>query len=313
VYIIRHVNSGEVTRSGRIALIQVAVLIALFFGMIALFGSILAETALHPHQSSRIAETAESIASATRSVHREVQITAADGTLLNAWLFLPLQLHPNYAILLHGVGDNRSGMHRLIRMLLRNNYAVLAPDSRLNLVTYGVREAGDVHAWADYLYRTQPVKNLYGLGESMGASVLLQSLPLERRFEAVVAECPFSTFGALAHDRVMQQFGTDAWPVRAIAGPAIFSGLLYGRIQYGVDLAAASPLSAVRTTDTPILLIHGLDDTKIYPQHSRTLLMANPRHVTPWFVPKAGHTGAFSNNPAVFEERVTTFFQAHER
>jgi hypothetical protein len=147
----------------------------------------------------------------------------------------------------------------------------------------------------------------------MGAAVLLQSLPLEPRFEAVVAESPFSTFDAIANDRIAQNIGSDAWPIRAISGPVILSGLLYARIKYGVDLEAASPLKAVRETDTPILLIHGLRDTNISPQHSRILLLANPRHIVPWFVPKAEHTGAFSTDPAVFEERVTTFFQSHQR
>jgi fermentation-respiration switch protein FrsA (DUF1100 family) len=302
-----------VTGIRRTALLQTLFLIFLFLGMIVLFGVVLAETAVHPSRSGRIVESADSISANTKSVHQDVEIKGSDGTVLKAWLFLPLRPHLNYAILLHGVGDNRSGMHRLIRMLLRNDYAVLAPDSRMNLVTYGVREAGDIHAWADYLYRSQPIVNLYGLGESMGAAVLLQSLPLEPRFRAVVAESPFSTFDAVAHDRVAQKIGSDAWPVRALSGPVIFSGLLYARARYGVDLDAASPLKAVRETETPILLIHGLRDTNVYPQHSRTLLMANPRHIVPWFVPKAEHTGAFSTDPAVFEERVTTFFQSHQQ
>lgn len=297
----------------RLAKIQLSVFIVVFCLAIMLFGTMLAENAVHPHQSQNIVETAESIAFSTNTVHQDLQVTAADGTVLRAWLFTPTRPHPNYAILLHGVGDNRSGMHRLIRLLLKNGYAVLAPDSRTNLVTYGIREAGDVHLWADYLYKTQPVRNLYGLGESMGAAILLQSLPLEPRFQAVVAECPFSTFDAIAHDRIAQTFHSNAWPVRAMADPIIFSGLLYARMRYSVDLEAASPLNAVRGIETPILLIHGLSDTNIYPQHSRVLLFANPQHIVPWFVPNAKHTGAFTTAPDIFEQRVTSFFEAHQR
>ena len=209
-------------------------------------------------------------------------------------------------------------MRRLISLFLRNGYAVLAPDSREHgasgglLTTYGILEAPDVHQWADYLFHTHPVRNLYGLGESMGAAVLLQSLPLEPRFQAVVAESPFSTFTAIAHDRIFQDLGSNALPVRLLAGPIVSSGLLYARLRYGLDLAAASPLDAVRHATVPILLIHGLRDDNISPQHSRVLLMANPRHIVPWFVPNAGHTGAFSTNPALFEERVISFFQSYQ-
>jgi fermentation-respiration switch protein FrsA (DUF1100 family) len=262
---------------------------------------------------------APSIAAFTHSTYQDVHIRAADGCELHAWLFLPDRPHPNYVITMHGVADTRAGLHRIIQMLLRNGYAVLSPDSRAHgesegdTITYGVREAPDVHAWADYLFSTQKVTNLYGLGESMGAAVLLQSLAVEPRFEAVAAECSFSSFGAIAHDRIYQAFQTDALPIRALAGPIIFTGLTYTRLRYRIDLEAASPIDAVRHTTTPIILIHGLRDTNIYPQHSRDLLMANPQHITPWFVPKAGHTGAFNADPSVFEQRVTTFFQSHTR
>jgi uncharacterized protein len=302
-----------VTRTRRLALIQVSALVALFLVLFAAFGSILAENAVHPETVKRQdIENGDLIASTTGSTYQDVQIKAADGTVLRAWLFLPGRPHPNYAILLHGVGDTRAGMHNLIRMLLRNDYAILAPDSRTNLVTYGVLEAPDVHQWADYLYRTQLVQNLYGLGESMGAAVLLQSLPLEPRFCAAVADSPFSTFTAIGHDRIQQDLNSDSWPARAIAAPVIFFGLFYTRVRYGVDLSAASPLNAVRHTSTPILLIHGLRDDNISPQHSRILLLADPHHIVPWFVPKARHTGAYSADPALFEQRVISFFETYK-
>jgi uncharacterized protein len=296
----------------RLVIIQVSILVLILMALTAVFGSMLAENALHARTVGRYGlNTPGLIDSDTGSTHQDVQIKAADGTELQAWLFLPARPHPNCAILLHGVGDTRGGMQSLIRMLLRHDYAVLAPDSRTDLVTYGVLEAPDVHLWVDYLYNTQKVQNLFGLGESMGAAVLLQSLPLEPRFRAVVAESSFSTFTGVARDRIQQNLNGNSWPVRAIAVPIVSSGLLYTRLRYGVDLSRASPIEAVRRNSTPILLIHGLKDNNISPQHSRNLLLANPRHITPWFVPKAGHVGAYSADPAVYEERVINFFESN--
>jgi hypothetical protein len=48
-------------------------------------------------------------------------------------------------------------------------------------------------------------RNVYGMGESLGAAVLLQALGRERRFSAVVAECPFANFERVAEDRVAQR------------------------------------------------------------------------------------------------------------
>jgi uncharacterized protein len=285
------------TRIRRVALIQVAILVALFGALIFIFGSILAESAVHV-APARVFRQSGSLAG------EEVQIQGPDGAALHARLFRSSQPDSDYVIVLHGTDP-------LIRMLVKNHYSVLAPGNR-TLMTYGVREAPDVHLWADFLFHTQPVKNLFGLGESTGADILLQSLPLEPRFQAVVAESPFSTFTAMARERVYQNFGSDAFWIRSIAVPVVFSGLLYARMHYGVDLAAASPLDAVRRTSVPILLIHGLRDTDILPEHSRILLLANPRHIVPWFVPKAGHAGAYSSDPAQFEERVVSFFRSYE-
>ena len=43
--------------------------------------------------------------------------------------------------------------------------------------------------------------SLYGLGESLGAAILIESLPREPRFRAVVAECPFDSFEDIAYYR----------------------------------------------------------------------------------------------------------------
>jgi dipeptidyl aminopeptidase/acylaminoacyl peptidase len=293
--------------SRRLVVIQLSIVTAFVMSLIPISAVVLAENALHPAVLP-IEEPGSAIAAS-----RDVQVIASDGAVLRAWLFLPENKHSDFVIAMHGVGDNRAGIHRLIQLLLKNGYGVLAPDSRAQgestggIVTYGAREAGDVHLWADYLYRTERVDNLYGLGESMGAAVLLQSLPLERRFRAVVAECPFSSFDAIAKERIQQILGGTF----QLTAPIAWTGLAYVRLRYGVDLRKASPIEAVRHTETPVLLIHGLRDRNISPQHSRYLLMANPRRIVPWFVPKAGHIGAYGAGPEVFEERVMSFYRMH--
>ena len=75
----------------------------------------------------------------------------------------------------------------LTRLFVENHYAVLAPDSRGHgrsggdVVTYGLREADDLHRWVDWLMATERPRNVFEMGESLGAAVLLQSLVGERR------------------------------------------------------------------------------------------------------------------------------------
>ena len=64
---------------------------------------------------------------------------------------------------------------------------------------------------------------------------------------------------------------------------------------------------------TPVLLIHGVDDTNIYPAHSQTLAAHNRRYITLWLVPGARHTAAFGAAPQEFPRRVLAWFSEHAR
>jgi uncharacterized protein len=154
-------------------------------------------------------------------------------------------------------------------------------------------------------------RNVYGIGESLGASVLLESLEQETRFSAVVAECPFADFEWVAVDRVAQRVPGPAAMRRALAVPMVWSAFLYARVKYGVDFRGASPESAVVGNRIPVLLIHGSADTNIYPAHSEALVKRNPEHITLWLVPGARHTAAFGTAPEEFRRRVLGWFSEH--
>jgi len=256
---------------------------------------------------------ADMVAQASSATWQSVRIAAADGAPLSAWLFAPRQPNGGAVILLHGVDDTRRGVRYHAIYLLQAGFTVLAPDSRGHgasgggLLTYGIREAYDIHAWADALFRSGRIDRLYGLGESMGAAVLLQSLPREPRFRAVVAECPFSTLEDEACDRIghISRLGRWAsWPIAQ-------TGFLYVRLRYDVDLKQASPAAAIRATQVPVLLIHGARDVIIPPIHSRTLHALNPRATTLWLVPGAAHVRASIECHEEFVQRVVEWFQSH--
>jgi pimeloyl-ACP methyl ester carboxylesterase len=92
----------------------------------------------------------------------------------------------------------------------------------------------------------------------------------------------------------------------------VWSGFLYARVRYGLDFRAASPETALVGNTTPVLLIHGLADTNIYPRHSQNLAAQNP-HITLWLVPGAGHTAALGAAPLEFQRRVLGWFFDHRR
>jgi pimeloyl-ACP methyl ester carboxylesterase len=282
--------------------------IALLIGALAIgiSGVVLSETALHP---------ARRLVAPNRDA-QTVQVIAQDGVQLRAWLFRADRSNGDAILILHGIADSRGSQLGLARMFLAHGYTVLVPDSRAHgesggeIATYGLLEADDVHRWVSWLMDEEHPLRVFGLGESLGGAVLIQSLTVEQRFNAIVADSAYSSFERIAQDRVAARLPFSPQAGRLLAEPAIWAGFLYARLRYGLDFRQASPEKALaRSTHTPVLLIHGLYDRLTPPEHSRILAASNPRDTTLWLVPGAGHTGAFGAEPVEFERRVLDFYQ----
>lgn len=275
--------------------------------------------ALHPpsHAVTASEETnARTAAKAEGSDFLDAEITALDGTALKGWFIRPREANGDAVILLHGVSDNRMGMYGYGRWLVQNHYAVLIPDARGHgssggLASYGLKESEDIHHWVDWLEEAAHPNCVFGLGESMGAAQLLQSLPKEPRFCAVVAESPFASFREVAYARFGRPFHTGPWIGRTFFRPTVDMGFLYVRWHYGLNMEEASPEEAVAHSDIPVLLIHGLKDRNIPPYHSDLIHARNPSSVAMWKVPGAVHTGAHATAPQEFEQRVLHWFSEH--
>ena len=209
----------------------------------------------------------------------------------------PGAIHPRHGrndavILLHGLADNRLGMIGYARLLLAHGFTVLMPDARAHgdsdgdLATYGLLERNDIHQWFDFLAKRFQPHCIFGFGESMGAAMLLQSLSVESRFCAVVAESSFSTFPEIAYDRMGQSFHLGPWFGRTALRPVVESAFLRVRWKYGLDMRKISPRDSVATSRVPVLLIHGQIDGNIPLRHSRLIHARNPNTVL-WQVPNA--------------------------
>jgi len=237
-----------------------------------------------------------------------VAIAASDGARMSAWWMRPANWNGNCVTVLHGIGDSRVGSAGFAPLFLNEGYAVLLPDSRAHgasegrFVTYGLFEKYDTLSWADWMRRAGCGK-VYALGESLGAAVLIQAAAVRPVFSAIVAECAFADLRETAEYRA-----------RFAAGPAakfvVGSGMLYARFADGLDFTLVSPLRSIALARTPILLIHGLADSRTPPSNSERLAEANKSDPL-WLVPNALHTGAAAAAPAEFRSRVLAWFAGH--
>lgn len=281
----------------------------------------LADVAVHPYRRALTAEDKTTVQNSTAYSAPQLRDVAVEGqnhAALRAWLIEPLQGNGKAVILLHGLGDNRLGMLGYAQVLLSHGYAVLMPDSRAHgesggdLATYGIIERDDIRRWFEWLEQTERPACIYGLGESMGAAQLLESLTVEPHFCAVIAESSFATFREIAYDRMGQRFGTGPWLGRTILRPVVEIALLIARVRYHVDLTQASPETTVAHTHVPVMLIHGVIDSNIPLRHALRLVARNPQ-LTLWQVPGADHCGAMSVARQEFEQRVVAWFEMHQQ
>lgn len=239
-----------------------------------------------------------------------VETKASDQAVLRASWFSGKETG-NCVLILHGISDSRASSAGFAPMFLEQGYSVLAPDSRAHgesggdTVTYGVLEKDDVIRWTKWL-REHGCSKLYGLGESLGGSVLIQAVALEPSFAAIVTESAYADLQEAAEHRL--QHMSIPWPLAWIAA---VNGKLYARAVYRLDLGSASPLEAMRRSRTPTLLIHGLDDDQTPPDHSRRLAAANPAMTELWLVPGIRHASSYSADPALYRKKVLAWFSDH--
>jgi dipeptidyl aminopeptidase/acylaminoacyl peptidase len=294
----------------------VVICYAVFCAILAIF---LGELAFRPQRVPvNERQSAEAIAARFGAALREVSVIASDGSHLQGWFARPAKANGDAVILFHGVGDNRQGMMGFAELFLSNGFTVLVPDSRAQgesggaFPTYGLKESDDVHRWFDWLVIQQHPKCVFGMGESMGAAVLLQSIEKENRFCAVVAESSFASFRQIAFVRVGQFSHTGTWLGKVALRPAVELAFLYGKLTRGINLADASPERSVVGSHVPILLIHGLADDNIPFQQSERIRAHDPADIVLWEVPLAGHCGAVNAAGQEFNTRVLGWFRSHE-
>jgi uncharacterized protein len=295
-------------------------LLALIFVGSAIAGHLIAPNVLHPFRApldaGRLASVDEILAR-THGTRADFDVRARDGATLRGWKMFSAAPNGDWVILLHGMGDNRSGMAAFADFLLPAGYNVVMMDSRAqgasggDFATYGWQERYDTSAIIDALYSTERVRHIFALGVSMGAAIALQSAGIEPRIRAVVAEDPFANLREVSYDYA----GLHWSPMlgKTLFWPASFEAMRTLRATNAIEPDEVSPEKAVASRPFPVLLICGTADHTIPCRHAEMIYRAARGPKESWEVQGAPHAGAYGQSPTEYERRVLTFFANNDR
>ena len=204
--------------------------------------------------------------------YRDVYIKSYDGLTLHARYYhssddaaLAIQFHGYKSM---AGKDFSGGAYEFIS----RNQNVLLVDQRAHgksdgsVITFGVKERQDVKSWINYSIETfgKEVKIiLYGVSMGAATVIMASELSLPENVVGIVADCPYSS-----PREILKKVIRDMRLPANLLYPFVRLGaLIYGRF----DPDSASPVSAVKNTDIPILIIHGDGDDFVPHQMSEKI------------------------------------------
>ena len=264
--------------------------------------------------------------------YRDVSFTSRGGDArLSGWIIPPesgvnspqaTARGTSWIVMLHGDDTNRSdsktGMLGIARELSIHGFGVFMfdlrgrGDSPAAMSSSGYFERLDLQGASDYLVNKGADRSRIGvLGFSLGGAVALMAGSNPNNFGAVVSDSAFADYSLVLRSSMT-----------GIKRPLTLwlSGMDFmARSIYGIDISDISPARAISRSDTPVLVIHGEEDTVIPVDHARLLGRAigasfdeiEGGEETVWIVEGAGHTGAFRTEPKVYIEKLVKFYEAH--
>ncbi len=179
-------------------------------------------------------------------------------------------------------------------------------DSGGDLISYGIEECRDVHAWVTWLEENHPGFPIYLCGVSMGAAtVLMASTPeMAGRITATIADCGYST-----PDEIIKL--TIGKTLEGMAAPTLAAVNLNCKLRGGFTFKKSSPIEVMaQNTDIPCLFIHGDADDFVPVRMSLENFYACRAPKELFVVHGAGHGLSFIVDAEGYQRKILDFFAA---
>lgn len=212
-------------------------------------------------------ETREKIADdqfITQQIPKEWFLTSTDKRplKLHAEVYQNGMENSKWVVAVHGYGDRASGMIRWIRPFFERGYNVLAPDlrghgkSEGDYIGMGWHDRLDLLEWIKTITSQNPDAEIVLFGVSMGAAAVMAASgeALPPQVKVIVEDCGYTSVRDVFSYQLADLFKLPDFPIMNAANSVT-------RLRAGFDLYKASAINQVKKSKTPMLFIHGDQDT----------------------------------------------------
>ncbi len=195
-----------------------------------------------------------------------------------------------WVIICHGYTSRSEHMKATGKQFYDLGYNLLLPDARGHgkseghYIGMGWDERLDIVNWIEHIISLQPDAQIVLYGVSMGGATVMMTAgePLPTNVRAIVEDCGYTSVHDIFSYQLYTTFGYPSFPIMNFAN-------IMTRFRAGYSLQEASALNQVKKTNTPILFIHGQQDTFVPYHMVQELYDATPSEKELYIVPEAGH------------------------
>ncbi|WP_260472004.1 alpha/beta hydrolase [Bacillus salinus] len=220
--------------------------------------------------------------------------------------------NPKWAIVVHGYTSHAGQMTRWIRNFHEQGYNVLAPDLRGHgksegaYIGMGWHDRLDILLWIEEITKVEPQAEIVLFGISMGGATVMMTAgeDLPSNVKVIVEDCGYSSVSDVFTYQLDDLFSLPAFPVLNAANTVT-------NIRAGYDLFKASAVEQVAKSNTPILFIHGDQDTFVPYEMIDDVYEAAKVEKEKLVIPGAGHGEAEKIDPDLYWRTIWGFVEKY--
>ncbi|PSL42036.1 hypothetical protein B0H99_101284 [Planomicrobium soli] len=233
-------------------------------------------------------------------------IESANGYPVKAIFLEPHGTH-RYAIICHGVTENKVNSFKYARMFERLGFNSVVYDHRRHgdsggkTTSFGHYEKMDLQAIVSALKAHVGPDLIFGIhGESMGAATTLLYAGMEDSAAFYISDCAYSDIA----EQIQHVMRTKTSLPTFISMKLIS---IFLKLRDGYSIHSVSPREAVRSIKKPVLFIHSIHDEFVLPKMTQELYELKPEPKELKLFDEGAHAQSFNTNPMDYEKTVENF------